>query len=37
MAFRGNAAFAKLDLSELLEAREVKYVIRLPANDNETS
>jgi hypothetical protein len=33
VAFRGDAAFAK-ELYEALEAREVKYAIRLPANDN---
>ena len=34
MAFRGDAAFAKPEIYEALEAREVKYAIRLPANDN---
>ena len=34
VAFRGDAAFAKPELYEALEEREVKYVIRLPANDN---
>src|SRR5271156_3395535 len=34
VAFRGDAAFAKPELYEVLEAREVKYAIRLPANDN---
>ena len=34
MVFRGDAAFAKPELYEVLEAREVKYAIRLPANDN---
>jgi Transposase DDE domain group 1 len=34
VAFRGDAAFAKPELYEALEAREVKYAIRLPANDN---
>src|SRR6202047_530941 len=34
MAFRGDAAFAKPELYEALEEREVKYAIRLPANDN---
>ena len=31
---RGDAAFAKPELYESLEEREVKYAIRLPANDN---
>jgi Transposase DDE domain group 1 len=31
---RGDAAFAKPELYESLEEREVKYSIRLPANDN---
>jgi hypothetical protein len=34
VAFRADAAFAKPELYEVLEAREVKYAIRLPANDN---
>ena len=34
VAFRGDAAFAKPELYEALEARNVKYAIRLPANDN---
>jgi hypothetical protein len=34
VAFRGDAAFAKPELYEVLEAREVKYAIRLPANDH---
>jgi len=34
MAFRGDAAFAEPELYEALEEREVKYAIRLPANDN---
>jgi Transposase DDE domain group 1 len=34
VAFRGDAAFAKPELYEALEERDVKYVIRLPANDN---
>jgi hypothetical protein len=34
VAFRGDAAFAKPELYEALEEREVKYAIRLPANDN---
>jgi Transposase DDE domain group 1 len=32
--FRADAAFAKPELYEALEEREVKYAIRLPANDN---
>ncbi len=34
VAFRGDAAFAKPELYEALEERDVKYAIRLPANDN---
>jgi hypothetical protein len=34
VAFRGDAAFAKLEIYEAHEARRVKYAIRLPANDN---
>ena len=34
VAFRGDAAFAKPEFYEALEEREVKYAIRLPANDN---
>ncbi len=34
VAFRGDAAFAKPELYEALEARGVRYAIRLPANDN---
>ena len=35
VTFRGDAAFAKPELYEALEARrEVKYAIRLPANDH---
>ena len=34
VAFRGDAAFAKPELYEALEARNVKYAFRLPANDN---
>jgi hypothetical protein len=34
VAFRGDAAFAKPELYEALKEREVKYAIRLPANDN---
>jgi hypothetical protein len=34
VAFRGDAAFAKPEVYEALEARAAKYAIRLPANDN---
>src|SRR5712692_5570829 len=34
MVFRGDAAFGKPELYEALEERDVKYAIRLPANDN---
>lgn len=34
MAFRGDAAFAKPELYETLEERDVQYAIRPPANDN---
>lgn len=34
MVARADAAFAKPELYEALEEREVKYAIRLPANDN---
>ena len=34
VVFRGDAAFAKRELYEAREEREVKYAIRLPANDN---
>src|SRR5580704_3029504 len=34
VVFRGDAAFAKPELYEALEKRDVKYAIRLPANDN---
>src|ERR1039457_2760443 len=34
MVFRADAAFAKPELYEALEERQVKYAIRLPANDN---
>jgi hypothetical protein len=34
VAFRGDAALAKPELYAALEERGVKYVIRLPANDN---
>ena len=34
VAFRGDAAFAKPELYETLEERDVQYAIRLPANDN---
>jgi hypothetical protein len=33
VAFRGDAAFAKPEIYEALEARAAKYAIRLPAND----
>jgi hypothetical protein len=34
VAFRGDAAFAKPELYEALEERDVQYAIRLPANNN---
>ena len=34
VAFRGDAAFAKPEVYEALEARAAKYAIRLPANNN---
>ena len=34
VAFRGDAAFAKPELYEALDARDVQYAIRLPANHN---
>jgi Transposase DDE domain group 1 len=34
VVFRADAAFAQPELYEALEEREVKYAIRLPANDN---
>jgi hypothetical protein len=34
VVFRADAAFAKPELYEALEDRDVKYAIRLPANDN---
>jgi len=34
VVFRADAAFAKPELYETLEERDVKYAIRLPANDN---
>jgi hypothetical protein len=34
VVFRADAAFAKPEVYEALEEREVKYAIRLPANDN---
>ena len=34
VVFRADAAFAKPDIYEALEERDVKYAIRLPANDN---
>ena len=33
VVFRADAAFAKPELYEALEERDVKYAIRLPAND----
>jgi hypothetical protein len=33
VAFRGDAAFAKPELFEALEERQVKYAVRLPANN----
>src|SRR5216684_5454314 len=34
VVFRADAAFAKPELYEVLEERDVNYAIRLPANDN---
>ena len=34
VAFRGEAAFANPEIYEALEEREVKYAIRIPANNN---
>ena len=34
VVFRADAAFAKPEIYEALEARDIKYAIRLPANDN---
>jgi hypothetical protein len=34
VVFRADAAFAKPELYEALEERDVKYAIRLAANDN---
>jgi hypothetical protein len=34
VVFRADTAFAKPEIYEVLEERKVKYVIRLPANDN---
>jgi len=34
VTFRGDAAFAKPEVYEALEARGVKYAIRIPANEN---
>jgi len=34
VAFRGDAAFARPEIYEAHEARQVKYAIRLPANAN---
>ena len=34
MVFRADAAFAKLEVYEALEKRDVKYAIRIPSNDS---
>jgi Transposase DDE domain group 1 len=34
IAFRGNAAFARLEVYEVLEARGVKYAIWIPVNNS---
>jgi len=34
IALRTDAAFAKPEIYEALEARGVKYAIRIPANEN---
>ncbi len=34
VVFRSDAAFAKPEIYEVLEGREVKYAIRIPANEN---
>src|SRR5438105_10920467 len=34
VAFRGEAAFARPEVYEALEARGLKYAIRIPANDS---
>ena len=34
VVFRADAAFAKPEVYEALEARSVKYAIRIPANDS---
>ena len=34
VVFRADAAFAKPEIYEALEEREVKYAIRIPANDS---
>jgi len=34
VAFRADAAFAKPEIYEALEERDVKYAIRMPANEN---
>ena len=34
VAFRADAAFAKPEIDEALEERDVKHAIRIPANDN---
>ena len=37
VVFRADAAFAKPEIYEALEKREVKYAIRIPANDSLTA
>ena len=37
VVFRADAAFAKPEIYEALEEREVKYAIRIPANDSLTA
>ena len=37
VVFRADAAFAKPELYEALEERDVKYAIRLPFNDNASA
>ncbi len=34
VVFRADAAFAKPEVYEALEARDVKYAIRIPTNDS---
>ena len=34
VAFRADAAFARPEIYEVLEARDVEYTIRIPANKN---